>query len=80
MMLTDREWLRFVSSALAVGFVLGAVYTGALVTYGRGPLGAMVGALLGAAAIVPLFHLGARRLLDRAQTPQPDSSEEAETA
>lgn len=69
MMLTDHEWLRFVSFALVAGGVLGALYTGALRAMGRGLTGAMVGAVLGTAALAILTHLVMRWVLDRASAP-----------
>lgn len=80
MILTDREWLRFVTFALAAGIVLGSIYTGALVTYGRGPPEAMVGALFGGGLLTVAFHLLGRSLLNRALEPAADTDAEDTTA
>jgi len=78
MMLTDREWLRFVTFGIVAGAILGALNTGALVLAGRAPLGAMVGAVLGIGVLALLFHAAVRYLLDRATDHQ--TTTEAETA
>jgi len=79
MMLTDREWLRFVTFSLVAGAILGSLNTGALVLAGREPLGAMAGAVLGLGVLALLFHATVRYMLDRASEP-PADTEEAETA
>ncbi len=79
MMLTDREWLRFVTFALAAGGVLGASYTAALSAVGRTPVGALVGGVIGMGVLAVLFHLAIRYLLDRATKP-PTTDEPAEEA
>ena len=78
MMLTDREWLRFVTFSLLAGAILGSLNTGALVLAGRQPLGAMAGAVVGLGVLVLLFHATVRYVLDRAS--EPSTTEEAETA
>lgn len=79
MMLTDREWLRFVTFALLVGGVLGATGTGALLTIGRDVVGGLVGSVGWTAALAVLFHLTMRALLDRSEHP-PEDTTEADTA
>ena len=73
MMLTDREWLRFVTFALVAGAVLGALYTGTLAVYGRPPLHAMAGATIGSGFIAIVFHVAMRAVLDRWGEPTPDT-------
>ena len=69
MMLTDREWLRFVTFGLFVGAVLGTLYTGALVVTGRPPVHAMTGSVVGGGVLVLTVHVVMRTLLDRASEP-----------
>lgn len=69
MMLTDREWLRFVSFGLFAGAVLGTVYTGALVVSGRPPVHAMTGSVAGGGVLAITVHVVIRHLLDRASEP-----------
>lgn len=79
MMLTDREWLRFVTFALVVGGVLGALGTGALaVAFGRGLVGSLVGGVGWTASLAILFHLTVRALLDRAYQPTTDTTDATE--
>jgi hypothetical protein len=66
MMLSDHEWLRFVSFALIAGGVLGALWTGAYVAAGRTLVGALVRGVLATAVIALLFHGVARWLISRA--------------
>lgn len=81
MILTDREWLRFVTFSLVAGAILGALNTGALVLAGREPLGAMAGAVIGLGVLGLLFHATVRYVLDRAsEPPTTEDTEEAETA
>lgn len=76
MMLTDHEWLRFVSYGILVGGVLGATNAGGLLI-SRWPLKfALVGALGLVGVVALVVHAIARTLLDRATTP-PEDSEEA---
>lgn len=76
MMLTDREWLRFVTFALAVGGVFGATYTGALQTAGRSLMAALGGAIVGTGLLAVAMHLVLRYLLDRASEPPADTPTE----
>lgn len=69
MMLTDREWLRFVSFAIVVGAALGATATGALFLTGRPPAMAIGAGVAWAGLLAAAFHLLTRRLLDRASEP-----------
>jgi predicted membrane protein len=69
MILTDHEWLRFVTFGLFAGAVLGALYAGALLTTGRGLTGALVGAVLGGGILALVVHLTLRWLLGRASEP-----------
>lgn len=69
MLLTDHEWLRFMSFAIVVGGGLGASYTSALLAGGRGLVGATVGGVLAAGVLAVLTHLLARYLLRRAMDP-----------
>lgn len=80
MILTDREWLRFVTFGLFTGGVLGALYTGALFVYGRPPLWAMAGAVTGVGVLAIGVHLVVRYLLDRATAPPADELEDGPTA
>lgn len=81
MILTDREWLRFVSFALVAGGLFGALTSGALLLEGVPPLYALVGTVVWFGAFGAIFHLMSRRLLDRALEPVPeDPDPEGETA
>lgn len=79
MILTDREWLRFVTFGLVTGGILGALYTGALTVYGRPPLWAMVGAVTGVGVLAILVHLVMRYLLDRATAPPAAAGDDTES-
>jgi len=79
MMLTDREWLRFVTFALVVGGVTGTLYTGALLTGGRSLPTALAGAVVGSGVLAVVVHLALRYLLDRASEPPAEETTE-ETA
>lgn len=79
MMLTDREWLRFVTFGIVVGAVLGALYSGTLVVYGRPPLHAMAGATIGSGFIAIVFHVAMRGVLDRWGDPTPETDQDADT-
>jgi len=79
MMLTDREWLRFVSFGIFVGGVLGSLYTGALLTTGRALMTAAAGGVVGTGLLVIGVHLALRYVLDRASEPPADAPSE-ETA
>lgn len=76
MMLTDREWLRFVTFALVSGGALGAVYTGALALRGHPPGWAIGGAVIATGAIGVLVHVVIRLLLDRASEPPAEETTE----
>jgi hypothetical protein len=82
MLLTDREWLRFVTFGIVVGGALGASYTGALFLGGRGIPGAIVGGIGAAGVLAVLAHLAIRYVLDRAsEPPEPDeTAEDSEVA
>lgn len=81
MILTDREWLRFVSFSLIAGSLFGALTVGALFLEGIAPLPALVGTVLWVGAFGAIFHLMARTLLDRAMEPVADDPDtEGETA
>lgn len=80
MMLTDREWLRFVTFALVVGGVLGATYTGALLAAGRALPTALAGAVVGSGLLAVVVHLALRYLLDRASEPPAEDTPSEDTA
>lgn len=80
MMLTDREWLRFVTFALFVGAVLGTLYTGALLTTGRTLVSAMTGAVVGGGVLAVGVHVVVRYLLDRASEPAAEDTTTEDTA
>jgi len=80
MILTDREWLRFVTFALFTGGVLGALYTGALVVYGRPAVWAMAGAVTGVGLLALGVHLVVRYLLDQATAPPAEEIEDDPTS
>ncbi len=81
MMLSDREWLRFVTFGIVAGAVMGALYTGALLINGQNIIGAMAGSIVGCAIFALLIHVVIRKLLDRALEPEaPDDSEDAEAS
>jgi mannose/fructose/N-acetylgalactosamine-specific phosphotransferase system component IIC len=75
MILTDHEWLRFVTFALVVGTILGAVNTGALLG-ALWPLDrAMVGAIAFGGVLALVVHAILRVLLDQATDPGDGDSE-----
>lgn len=76
MILTDREWLRFVTFALVAGGILGASYTGALAVVGRPPVHAITGGILASGVLGVVVHLVMRRLLDRATAAVPAAAED----
>ena len=76
MILTDREWLRFVSFALTAGAVIGALNTGALLLAGNTLLWAMIGAISIGGVLALVAHGGIRYLLGRAQQPEVADSDE----
>jgi len=79
MMLSDREWLRFVTFGIVSGAVLGALYTGALLIMGQSIIGAMAGSITGCAVLALLVHVPIRKLIDRALEPaSPEENEDAE--
>lgn len=73
MILTDREWLRFVTFALFAGGVVGAAYTGALALRGHPPMWAIGAGVIAPGLIAVAVHLAIRYLLDRASTPTSDA-------
>lgn len=82
MLLTDREWLRFVSFGIVAGGALGASYTGALFAAGRDVVGATSGGVIAAGVLALFAHIAVRVVLDRASDPpapedSPETSEEA---
>lgn len=85
MILTDHEWLRFVTFALVVGTILGAVNTGALLG-ALWPLDrAMVGAIAFGGVLALVVHAILRVLLDQATDPgdgeaEPDDEPAEEAA
>jgi len=79
MMLTDREWLRFVTFGMVVGIVLGTLYTGAMLVLGYTLVQAMALSIAGCGLFALGLHILFRLALDRSSqpptddTPQPDS-------
>lgn len=65
MMLTDTEWLRFVSFGVVVGGTLGSGYTAALASLGRSLPMSSAGAVVATGVIALLAHLFLRHLLNR---------------
>lgn len=83
MILTDREWLRFVTSALVVGGVFGSLTAGAFLLEGIPPMYGLGGAVCMVGGLGVGTHLSMRVLLDRASEPpaeQPEPEPESETA
>ena len=80
MMLTDREWLRFVTFGLFVGGTLGALYVGALLMGGRSLMSAVTGGVIGTGLMAVVVHLAVRYLLDRASEPPADDPPEEDPA
>lgn len=76
MILTDREWLRYMTFAMVVGGVLGATNAGALLVNGFPLTQAVVLALTLTGAVALIVHGVVRVLLDRATTPPTDSTEQ----
>lgn len=75
MILTDREWLRFVTFGIVVGACLGALYTGALVVLGHTLAWAVAGGVIGTGVMAVLAHVALRYVLDRSTDPRPDSTD-----
>jgi hypothetical protein len=80
MMLTDREWLRFVTFAFVAGGVFGVTYTGALQSAGRSLMSALGGAVVGTGLLAIALHLVLRYLIDRASEPPADDTPTEDTA
>jgi hypothetical protein len=79
MILTDREWLRFVTFGILVGAVFGALYTGALLLRGHPFPVAIPLAIAGTGVLAAVVHVGVRYALDQATDP-PSGDADAETA
>ena len=75
MLLTDREWLRFVTFGLVVGSTLGALYTAALLSLGNTLTGATAGAVVAGGGFAVISHLACRWVLDRETTTTADVSD-----
>jgi len=75
MMLTNTEWLRFVTFGIVAGGTLGASYTAALVAAGRTLPTAMGGAVISTGVIAVLVHLTLRQLLNREVNHTDDTEE-----
>ena len=82
MMLTDREWLRFVTFAFVTGGILGSITGGAFLLEGMPPMYALAGAVAWCGAVGLVLHLVVRKLVDMASEPaaDPESEPEGETA
>lgn len=80
MILTDHEWLRFVTFGIVAGGVVGAAYTGALALRGHPPLWAIAAGTVAPALIALAVHLAIRHLLDRATDPPATEAATEETA
>ena len=80
MMLTDREWLRFVTFAIVAGGGLGSVYTGALFLIGNPPVWAIAGGVVAGGVIGLIAHLAIRYVLDRASEPPAEETNTEDTA
>jgi putative flippase GtrA len=76
--LTDREWLRFVTFGILAGSVLGASYTAALLLRGHPFPVAIALAVAGTGILAVLVHLAIRYGLDRATDP-PSGDDAAES-
>ncbi len=79
-MLTDREWLRFVSFALVAGGTLGSAYTGTMALRGHSLPWALAAGVVGTGAIALVVHVALRILLDRASEPPAEDAETGESA
>lgn len=79
MILSDREWLRFVTFAFVAGGVIGVSAT--VATLGRGvPLEIAMGAnIVGIGVAALAIHVTMRILLDRASEPAADQPDPEET-
>ncbi|MFW5956338.1 MAG: hypothetical protein ACOCQY_02930 [Halorhabdus sp.] len=78
MMLSDREWLRFVTFGIVAGATAGALYTGALLVFGQSLVGAMVGAVVGCGVFAVLVHVTLRYLVNRALEPAAGNTTDSE--
>ena len=79
MMLTDTEWLRFVSFGVVAGGALGAGYTGALASLGRSLPMSIAGAVVATGVIALLAHLFLRHYLNREVETATATTEDTET-
>ncbi len=79
-MLTDREWLRFVTFALVAGSALGSGYTGVLFLRGHAPAWAIGGGVAATGLLAVAVHVALRILLDRASEPPTEDAETGESA
>lgn len=75
MILTDREWLRFVTFGIVAGAVLGALYTAALITRGHPLVWATAFGIAGSGVLAAIVHVAVRILLDRATDPATGSTD-----
>jgi len=64
MMLSDTEWLRFVSFGIVAGGALGVGYTGALLGLGRTLPTAMAGSVVATGLMALLLHVILRKMID----------------
>jgi hypothetical protein len=79
MLLTDHEWLRFVSFGLLAGGIVGAANAGALLVGGWPLKYALVGAVGFVGALALVVHAIVRYLLDAATAPPDDADGGADT-
>ena len=80
MILSDTEWLRFVSFGMFAGGTLGAIYTGALLALGRTLPTALAGSVVATGIVTLLLHLFVRKMIDAeietAAAPTDDQTED----
>lgn len=79
MLLTDREWLRFLTFAFVTAGAFGAITAGVFFLEGVPPMTALAAAVAWCGALGLILHLVVRKLVDLASEPpaeEPDPETE----
>jgi hypothetical protein len=80
MILSDYEWLRFVTFAFVAGAIVGATSAGAFMINGVTLPYAVAGSAVWCGAVGVVLHLTTRRLLDDGVSSNEDSDTTEDTA
>lgn len=79
MILTDAEWLRFVTFGIVSGGIFGAVHTAAFYLLGEPLPVAIGGAVVWTATVAVVIHFALQKLLDRSLTTTDDTDADQTT-